>query len=99
MAKIAQHFEDRTGDAEPTLDRLIGIGIAAERERFAAVPLFAQLGREQSRSLRLVEEAALEIEARRQAEIGMARPRLARKAALLPAAGPGDPAFQADIRR
>ena len=57
VAEIAQHFEDRAGDAEPPLDRLVGVGVAAERDRPAGVALLAQLRGEQRRRLRLVEDA------------------------------------------
>ena len=99
MAEIAQHFEDRARDAEPALGRLIGVGVAAERDRPAGVALLAQLGREQRRRLRLVEDAGLEIEAGRQAEIGVARPRIAIDAAVLAAAIRVDRAVEADIGR
>ncbi len=99
MAKIAQHFEDRAGDFKLALGGLIGIGVAAERDRPAAISLLAQLLLEQRRSLRLIEDAALEIEAGRQAEIGMARPRVAIDAAMLAAAIGVDRAVEADIGR
>src|SRR4029077_20263851 len=81
VAKIAQYFEDRPGAAELALDRLIGIGVAAECDWAAHIALLAQLDSEQFCSLRLVKEPALEIEPRRQAEIGMARPGIAIDAA------------------
>ena len=84
---------------ELPLGRLIGIGVAAERDRPAGIALLAQLGREQRRRLRLVEDAALEIEAGRQAEIGVARPRVAIDAAVLAAAIGVDRAVEADIGR
>ena len=99
VAEITQHLEDRAGDAEPPLDRLIGVGVAAERDRPADVVFLAQLGGQQRRRLRLVEDAALEIEPRRQAEIGVARPRIAIDAAMLAAAIGIDRAVEADVRR
>ena len=99
VAELAQHLEDRARDAEPALGRLIRVGVAAERDRPAGVALLAQLVAQQRRRLRLVEDAGLEIEARRQAEIGMARPRVAIDAAVLAAAIRVDRAVEADIRR
>ena len=99
MAEIAQHFEDRAGDPEPPLGRLVRVGIAAERDRAAGVSLLAQFRRKQRRRARLVEDAGLEIETGRQAEIGMARPRIAIDAAVLAAAIRVDRAVEADIRR
>src|SRR5579883_1631253 len=64
MAKIAQHFEDRSGAAEPTFDRLIGVGVAAQRDRTTNVTLFAQFGGKQPRGLRLVKKPAFKIETR-----------------------------------
>src|SRR6266849_1780130 len=99
MAEIAQHLEDRPGDAEPLFGRLIRVGVAAERERPAAIVLLAQLGAEQRRRLRLIEDAGLEIEAGRQPEIGVARPRVTINAAMLAAAIGVDRAVEADIGR
>src|SRR5665213_531714 len=99
VAEIAQHFEDLAHDAELALGRLIGIGVGADRDRPAAIALFAELGGEQRRRLRLVEDAALEIEPGRQAEIGVARPREAIDAAVLAAAIGVDRAVEADIGR
>ncbi len=99
MTEIAQHFEDRAGDLEPSFDRLIGIGVAAQRDRSASIALLAQFGSEQARGLRLVEQPAFEIEAWRQAEIGVARPRIAIDAAVLATAIGVDRAVEADIGR
>jgi hypothetical protein len=99
VAKVAEHLQDRARDAEPAFYRLVGIGIAAERDRPAVVSLFPQFPGEQRRRIGLVEQAALEIEAGRQAEIGMTRPCVAIDAAVLAAAVRIDRAVEADIRR
>src|SRR6516164_7125670 len=63
VTKFTQHFEDRPRDAKTAFDRLIRIGIAAQRQRLAGVSFFSQLGGEQGCCLRLVKETALKIEA------------------------------------
>src|SRR5206468_12857413 len=37
MAKLAQYLEDRSRDAELAFDRLVGVGVAAERDRAADI--------------------------------------------------------------
>src|SRR5207247_6807803 len=87
------------GDLVLALDRLIRVGVAAERDRATDISRLAQLGGEQFCRLRLIEQPALEIEAGRQPEIGMARPCVAIDAAVLTAAIGVDRAVKADIRR
>jgi hypothetical protein len=65
MPKVPQHFEDSAGNAKPTLDRLIGVGVAAECNRTTGIPLLSQFCGKQRCGLRLVEQPALEIEAGR----------------------------------
>ena len=62
-------------------------------------PFLAQFRRKQRRRARLVKDAGLEIEAGRQAEIGVARPGIAIDAAVLAAAIRVDRAVKPDIRR
>jgi hypothetical protein len=71
MIEIAQHFEHAAGQLMLALDRLIGIGIGAHRQRFTAIGRRRQLLDQQLRCARLIEKPALEIKTRRQAEIGM----------------------------
>src|SRR6202022_2898148 len=92
-------FEDGSGDAELAFDRLVGVGVAAERDWAADISFLAQLGGEQLCRLRLVEEGALEMRAGRESEEGVARPRVAIDAAVLAAAIGVDRAVEADVRR
>ena len=98
MPEIAEHLQDPAGDPEAALDRLVRVGVAAERNRAADVPLFSQLLGEQRGGVRLIEESALEIEAGRQAEIGMTRPCVTINAAVLAATVRIDRTVEADIR-
>jgi hypothetical protein len=55
MPEITKHLQYRTGNAEAAFGRLIGVGVAAERDRAAAVPFFPELAREQRGGGGLVE--------------------------------------------
>ena len=99
MAEFPQHFQDRTHDAVFALDRLIGIGVGADRHHRRAVARLAQLGFQQLRRVRLEQKLRLEIEAGRQAEIGVGRPRETIDAAMLAAAIGIDRAVERDVGR
>ena len=82
---------------ELALGRLIGIGVGAERDRLAAIARPRQFRRQQRRRVLLDEDAALEVEAGRQAEIGVRRPREAIDAAMLAAAIGVDRAVERNV--
>src|SRR5579864_275231 len=99
MVELLQHLEDASGYPKLALDRLVGIGVGAERNDVAAVTGFGQLGAQQLGPVLLDEDAALEIESRREAEIGVGRPRIAIDAAVLAATIGIDRTIEADIGR
>src|SRR3546814_6244253 len=86
MPEPQHHLEQTARDLQLALDRLVGIGIGAERNHRTLVARLAQLGIEQRRSIRLVKQLGLEIEARRQVEISVAGACEAVDAAVLAAA-------------
>src|SRR3546814_18221783 len=86
MPEPQHHLEQTARDLQLALDRLVGIGIGAERNHRTLVARLAQLGIEQRRSIRLVKQLGLEIAARRQVEIGVSGACEAEDAAVLEAA-------------
>jgi hypothetical protein len=99
MAGTLQHLENAAHDLPFALDRLIGIGIGADRDHARLVVRRRQLLFQQLRRVGLGEQFRFEIEPRRQAEIGVGRPREAVDAAMLAAAIGIDRAVEADIGR
>ena len=97
MAGALQHFEDAAHDLPLALDRLIGIGVGADRDHPRLVIRRRQLLFQQRRRIRLGEQLRFEIQPRRQAEIGVGRPREAVDAAVLAAAIGVDRTVEADI--
>ena len=93
-----QHLEDAAHDLVLLLDRLIRIGIGADRDGARRIARCRQFTLQQGRRLRLHEQLGFEIEPRRQAEIGMGRPREAIDAAMLAAAIRIDRAVEARCR-
>ncbi len=89
----------RARDLPFALDRLVRIGVGAERDRVAAVTGFRQLRAQQRRGIGLGEELRLEIEAGREIEIGVRRPRVAIDAAVLAALVGIDRLRERDVRR
>src|SRR5574339_859884 len=71
MAVLLQHPQHLTGDAELALSRLPGIGVDAEHQRLALIALFLQLIAQLCSRVGLVEEFCFEIEAGREAQVGM----------------------------
>ena len=99
VARFEQQFEDRAGDAPALLDRLVGIGIGAERDRARFIAGARQRGVEQFGGVGLGEQAAFEVHAGRQVVIGVGRPREAVDAAMLAPAIGIDRAVEADVGR
>jgi hypothetical protein len=77
MVEGRQNFQHRAHDAEATLDRLIRIGVGAQRDRADAIAGLPEFSFEQLGGLGFGEQLGLEIDARRQAEIAVAGPRIA----------------------
>ena len=63
MIEFRQHFQDLPSDAVFAFDRLIGIGIGAERDRHRHVMGIRKFGAQEIRRIGLGEQLALEIEA------------------------------------
>lgn len=99
MAQARQHFEDAARDAMLALDRLVGVGIRAKRDGFGLVARPGKLPLQQFRCIGFRREFRLEIEARRQPEIGVAGPREAIGTAMLAAPIGVDGAVERDIGR
>ena len=99
MAESLQHLQHAAGDAQCPLDRLVGIGVGAERHRPRHVAGPAKLLFQKRRQVGLDVEQRLEVETGRVPEIGMGRPGVAIDAAMLAAAVGVDGAVEADIRR
>ena len=99
MAGALQHLENAAHDPVLALDRLIGIGVGADRDHARLVTRRRQFLLEQFGRVGLGEQFRFEIEPGRQAEIGVGRPREAVDAAMLAAAIGIDRAVEADIGR
>ena len=98
--KRAQHFQDAAGDPVLALDRLVGIGVGAHGDHRRADSRACAAPASSSRAASgFIEQLGLEIEPRRQPEIGMGRPREAVDAAMLAAAIGVDRAVEGDVRR
>ncbi|MNS78298.1 hypothetical protein D3C72_1119030 [compost metagenome] len=99
MVVLAQHLQDAARDALLALDRLVGVGVDAQRDGLAAVrgasqglaQLFGRVG--------LGEQPGFEVEPRRQVEVGVRGPRKAVDAAVLAAAVRVQRDVERNIRR
>ena len=99
MVRRRQNFEDAPHDAVAPLDRLIGIGVGADGDGARPIGGIGKLALERRPGIGLGEQLGLEIEAGRQAEKSVGRPREAIDAAVLAAAIGIDRAVEADIGR
>ena len=63
-----QDLEDLAGDAQLALERLVGVGVGAERDRRRPVAGLGQLGAQQPGGIGLDEDLRLEVEAGGQPE-------------------------------
>ena len=99
IVEVAQHAQDLARDLELALDRLIGIGVGAHGHHVGPVLRRGELGHEQLGGVGLEQDLGLEVEAGRQAEIGVRRPREAVDAAVLAAAIGIDRAVERHVGR
>ena len=99
VACTLQHFENAAHDLPLALDRLVGIGIGADRDHARLVILRRQFLFQELRRIGLGEQFRFEVEPRRQAEERVGRPRKAVDAAMLAAPVGVDRTVEADIRR
>jgi hypothetical protein len=95
----AQHREDRARDLPFALDRLVRVGVGAKRDRVADIARFRQFSFQEQGGVGLCEQLRLEIEARRQVEVGVRRPRIAVDAAVLAALVRVDRLRERNVRR
>jgi hypothetical protein len=86
MAALGEQLEHAARDAIALLDRLVGIGVGAERDRLADVARLREFGAQQLDRVGLREQPGLEVEARGEFEVAVRRPREAVRAAVLAAA-------------
>lgn len=75
MPGFQHHFDQLAGQFELALDRLVRIGVDAQRDRLRHVTGFRQFLAQQLRRIDLGEQLGLEVQARRQVQIGMRRAR------------------------
>ena len=99
MAGAIEHLQDAPHDPVPPLDRLIGVGIGADRDGARRVACRRQFAPQLLRRVRLHVQLGFEIKPRGMAEIGMRRPREAIDAAMLAAAIGVDGPIERDIGR
>src|SRR5688572_11581725 len=86
IPELSQYLEARAREFEPALHRLIRIGHATEANSLGRPGLREQLLPKERGRVLLDEDPALEIDARRQAEVLVIRPGIAIDAAVLAAA-------------
>ena len=93
MVALAQHVQHLAREPALALARLIGIRVDADGDVFRDVARPRQLAQQQVRRVHLGLQATLEVQARRQAEIGMRGPREGVDAAVLAAYPPSRPVY------
>ena len=100
MAGLGQHLQDAARDAVAALDRLVGIGVGAQRDRaWPRSPARRAPRCSSPAAFGLGDEPGLEVVPGRQAEPGVARPGEAVDAAVLAAAIGVDRAVEGDVGR
>ena len=99
MRALGEHLDHLPGDPPLALDRLVGIGVGAQRDRLAAVARMGQLAAQQFGGIGLGEQPGLEIEAGRQVEVRVRGPRVAVDAAVLAALVGVDRLRERDVGR
>ncbi len=97
VAGAVEHFENPAHDFVAPLDRLIGIGIGADRDHLRLITGRGQFALQQLGRFRLDEQLGFEIEPGRETKIGVGRAREAVDAAVLAAAIGIDRAVEADV--
>ena len=97
MIGARQHLEQRAHDPVLAFDRLVGVGIGADRDRLRLVAGGGELAFEQGRCALFHEQPQLEIEPRRKPHIGVGRTGEAVGAAVLAAAIGVDRAVEGNV--
>ena len=83
MLGFQHHFDQLAGQLELALDRLVRVGVDAQRDRLWHIARLRQLLAQQLRRIGLGKQLGLEIQARRQVQIGVRGTREAVRAATL----------------
>ncbi len=96
---FGHHLDQLAGDPQPAFDRLVGIGIDPQRDRLRYVARFGQLAAQHLGGIDLGEELGLEVQPRRQVQIGVRGPREAIRAAMFTAAVGIDRLAETHVRR
>ncbi len=96
---FSQRLDQRPGNAILPLDRLIGVGVGAEGDRRGPVLGRGKLALQKRRGALLGKKLGFEIEPGREPHIGVGRPGVAIKAAVLAAAIGIDRAVESNVRR
>ena len=99
MSGALQHFENAAHHLVAPLDRLIGIGVGADRDHARRIARRGEFALQQFRRVGLHEQLGFEIEPGREPHVGVRRPREAVDAAVLAAAVRVDRAVEADVGR
>src|SRR5208282_2290302 len=99
MADMAQDLDQRARDAILPLDRLIGIGVSAERDGRRPILGRSKLTLQELGCALLGEQARLEIEPGGEPQIGVGRPRVAIEAAVFAAAVGVDRSVERNVGR
>src|SRR5690606_27805708 len=99
VAELGQHLDQFAGDPVAALDRLVGVGVHAQRDRRAAVALAREFGAQAFGGIGLGEQPGLEVQPRRQVHPRVRRARVAVHAAVLAAAVGIDRLVEAEVGR
>src|SRR5215475_12035207 len=99
MSGAIEHLEDSAHHFVPPLDRLVWIGIGADRDYLGLVAGRRQFLLQQGGGFRLHQKFGFEIKSWRHAEIGVGRAREAVNATVLAAAIWIDRAVKSDVGR
>jgi hypothetical protein len=94
-----QHLQDRAGQFQSALNRLVGVGVGPKGQCLGLIAGLAQFLFQQFGNVGLVDQLGLEIEAGGIAEIGVGRAGEAVNAAVLTPAVRVDGAVEADVGR
>ena len=94
---LRQNLQNSAHDAMLAFDRLVGIGVGSDRDDLGLVIRRGQFALQHLRGVVLDEQAAFEIEPRRQAEKSVRRPRETIDAAVLATAIGVDAAFECNV--
>ncbi len=99
MRALGHHLDHRAGDAEPALDRLVGVGGRADVDRRRLVGAAGERFAQALRGVDLGDDLRLEVEPGREVEVAVRRPGEAVDAAVLAAAVRVDREVEVEVGR